>query len=291
MSKQSKGSLPAITDRRYESLVADLGRLLETARHSSARAVNASMTATYWDLGRRIIEFEQGGEKRAAYGEQVLERLAADLTARFGRGFSLRNLRSFRLFYLGWPIRQTASAESAPPSLRAPSMAFPLPWSHYVRLLSVKNSEARQFYETEALRGGWSERQLDRQIATLFYERTALSRDKVAMLKKGAKPQPEDRVDADGAVKDPLVLEFIESCANGPNKSEHPPMPKEHTFNGKELMASLQETWALAKGKLTLKTTKVPSPPSRNVPCEDFAHPPQDEGEHPCFRRISLRNR
>jgi predicted nuclease of restriction endonuclease-like (RecB) superfamily len=225
MSKPYKKPLHAVTDRRYESLVTDLGRLLEAARHSSARAVNAIMTATYWDLGRRIVEFEQGGEKRAAYGEQVLDRLAVDLTARFGRGFSLRNLRNFRLFYLGWPIRQTVSAEfdgpgqnairqttsaeSAPPSLRAPITAFPLPWSHYVRLLSVKHAEARRFYETEALRGGWSERQLDRQIATLFYERTALSRDKLAMLKKGAKPQAEDRVDAEGAVKDPLVLEFM----------------------------------------------------------------------------------
>ncbi len=88
-------------------------------------------------------------------------------------------------------------------------MVFPLPWSHYVRLLSVKNIEARRFYEAEALRGGWSERQLDRQISTLFYERTALSRDKVAMLSKGAKAWPEDRVSADEEVKDPLVLEFL----------------------------------------------------------------------------------
>jgi len=87
---------------------------------------------------------------------------------------------------------------------------FPLPWSHYVRLLSVKNEMARRFYEAEALRGGWSVRQLDRQIATIFYERTALSRDKAAMLTKGAKPRLEDRVDADEEVKDPLVLEFLD---------------------------------------------------------------------------------
>lgn len=159
MTKSSRKPLSAAPDRGYENLVADLGRLLEAARQSSARAVNALMTATYWDMGRRIVEFEQGGKKRAAYGEQVLERLAADLTARFGRGFSLRNLRNFRLFYLGWPIgqtrsaesgepgenaiRQTPSAEFASPERGAPDPAFPLPWSHYVRLLSVQNIEAR----------------------------------------------------------------------------------------------------------------------------------------------------
>ncbi len=86
---------------------------------------------------------------------------------------------------------------------------FRLPWSHYVRLMTVKEEAARRFYETEALRGGWSVRQLDRQIATVFYERTALSRDKSAMLTKGAKPRPEDRVSAEEEVKDPLVLEFL----------------------------------------------------------------------------------
>jgi len=87
--------------------------------------------------------------------------------------------------------------------------AFPLPWSHYVRLLSVKNEAARDFYHTEALRGGWSVRQLDRQIASQFYERTALSRDKATMLGKGVKARLEDAVSADEEVRDPLVLEFL----------------------------------------------------------------------------------
>ena len=84
-----------------------------------------------------------------------------------------------------------------------------MPWSRYVRLMTVKEEAARRFYETDALRGGWSVRQLDRQIATVFYERTALSRDKSAMLTKGAKARPEDRVSADEEVKDPIVLEFL----------------------------------------------------------------------------------
>jgi len=202
----------------YEGLVAELSRLLEEARRVSARAVNTVMTATYWEFGRRIVEFEQGGEKRAGYGEELVARLAVDLTARFGRGFGAVNLSQMKRFYLLWPthtILQTPSEKSSGEiiqtlSEKSPALArFPLPWSHYVRLMAVKEEAARRFYETEALRGGWSVRQLDRQIATVFYERTALSRDKSAMLTKGAKPRPEDRVSVEEEVKDPLVLEFL----------------------------------------------------------------------------------
>ena len=202
----------------YEGLVAELSRLLEDARRISARAVNTVMTATYWEFGRRIVEFEQGGEKRAGYGEELVAQLAVDLTARFGRGFGAVNLSQMKRFYLLWPthtILQTPSEKSSGEiiqtlSEKSPAQArFPLPWSHYVRLMAVKEEAARRFYETEALRGGWSVRQLDRQIATVFYERTALSRDKSAMLTKGAKPRPEDRVSVEEEVKDPLVLEFL----------------------------------------------------------------------------------
>lgn len=101
---------------------------------------------------------------------------------------------------------QTVSAKS---NVAAITARFPLPWSHYVRLLSVDNPQARSFYETESLRGGWSVRQLDRQISTLFYERTALSCDKAAMLKKGGQPKPDDIVTPEEEIKDPLMLEFL----------------------------------------------------------------------------------
>ncbi len=168
---------------------------------------------------RRIVEFEQGGRPRAEYGEALLERLSADLTARFGRGFSARNVSQMKAFYLAWPNSQTSSAESlddqilqtvsAEFSLAQVAARYPLPWSAYVRLLAVKGDHARRFYETEALRGGWSVRQLDRQINSRFYERTALSRDKAAMLRKGAQTRPEDTVAAEEEVKDPYVLEFL----------------------------------------------------------------------------------
>jgi predicted nuclease of restriction endonuclease-like (RecB) superfamily len=95
------------------------------------------------------------------------------------------------------------------PSLNATARLFPLPWSHYVRLLKVEKPEARRFYETEALRGGWSVRQLDRQISTLFYERTLASRNKGTMLKKGTSPRAGESLTPKEEIKDPLVLEFL----------------------------------------------------------------------------------
>ncbi len=195
----------------YNAVLSDVVRLLEAARRTSARVVNTVMTTTYWGVGRRIVETEQAGRGRAKYGEALLERLSRDLTARFGRGFSVDNLEMMRLFYLTYPvagqISETASRKSEQEQLRA---QFPLPWSHYVTLMRrARSPEARAFYEAEALRGGWSVRQLERQINSQFYERTALSRDKAAMLRKGGKALPEDLVTPEEEIKDPYVLEFL----------------------------------------------------------------------------------
>jgi predicted nuclease of restriction endonuclease-like (RecB) superfamily len=211
----------------YDAVLADVVGLVETARHASARTVNALITATYWRIGRRIVEQEQHGAKRAGYGEELIVRLSGDLQSRFGRGFGRANLFQMRAFYLAYrEILQSASGELGPTALSAKvqtasglfagqegmaaiATRFPLPWSHYVRLLAVRNSEARRFYETEALRGGWTIRQLDRQIGTQFYERTALSRNKSAMLRRGQVPQPGDAVTPEDEIKDPYVLEFL----------------------------------------------------------------------------------
>jgi predicted nuclease of restriction endonuclease-like (RecB) superfamily len=217
---------PVLLDKAYPEFISQLVGLLEQARRNSARSVNALMTATYWEIGRRIVQQEQRGQKRAQYGNALLHRLAGDLTARFGKGFSERNLLAMREFFLAWSIPQTVSAESSEPGrtgdteenpqtasaksagLPRPS-PFPLPWSHYVRLLSVNDRQARDFYEAEALRGGWSVRQLDRQIATQFFERTQLSRNKAALIRRG---QPADSVESltpEEEIKDPFVLEFL----------------------------------------------------------------------------------
>ena len=189
----------------YRAVLSSVVELLEGARRAAARSVNHLMTTIYWEIGGRIVESEQSGERRAAYGKALLKRLSDDLTTRFGRGFSERNLEQMRLFYLGWQIPQTPSAKSR----AAATARFSLPWSHYVRLLGVKNPEARAFYEAEALRGGWSVRQLDRQINSQFYERTALSRNKAAMLRKGTTPRLEDALTPEEEIKDPFVLEFL----------------------------------------------------------------------------------
>ncbi len=207
-------------DAQYQSIFDDVSSIIDAARRSAARSVNAVMAAAYWMIGQHIVEFEQGGKERAEYGTALAERLAVDLTERFGRGFSVRNVWQMKAFYLAWSIPQTVSAESessensqtasVESSLVTIASRFPLPWSAYVRLLSVKNINAREFYETEALRGGWSIRQLDRQISSQFYERTALSKNKAAMLTKGQKAQPEDRVLPEEEIKDPFVLEFLD---------------------------------------------------------------------------------
>lgn len=178
----------------YKDIHSTIVELLETARFNAARSVNAIMTATYWEIGRHIVEFEQGGMGRAEYGDMLIERLAVDLTAQYKRGFTKTNLWNMRAFYLAWPvgeILQTPSGESKRKGKTTgrtivSANRFPLPWSAYVRLLVVKDPLARAFYETEAMRGGWSVRQLDRQISSLFYERTALSNNKVGMLEKNS---------------------------------------------------------------------------------------------------------
>jgi predicted nuclease of restriction endonuclease-like (RecB) superfamily len=224
MAKRSKKAVPSksLQPAGYDAILDAISDLLEASRRASARTVNAVMTLTYWEVGRRIVEFEQAGEARAEYGTELLKRLSADLTERFGRGFSRANLEYMRRFYETWPISQTPSGKLArdavalvadqksqtPSGISGP--AFPLPWSHYIRLLSVKNQHARQFYEQEAVRGGWSIRQLDRQINSQFYERTVLSKKKAAMLTKGQQTRPKDLVSPEQEIKDPYVLEFLD---------------------------------------------------------------------------------
>jgi len=218
----------------YPTLLTGIGALLEESRRSVVRAANCFMTATYWEIGRRIVEFEQGGKKRAEYGDELLKHLGADLSERFGRGFSKQNLERMRRFYLtlgpDW-IASTLSRQLLKPSgsdhrqnadssilstvsrqftLSQIASALPLPWSHYTMLIMRTSSpEALDFYHSEALRGGWSVRQLDRQIGSLFYERTLLSKNKASMLQKGSKSQPGDALTVDEALRDPFVLEFL----------------------------------------------------------------------------------
>jgi predicted nuclease of restriction endonuclease-like (RecB) superfamily len=224
-----------VVKKKYNLLISDISSLLESARRTSVRAINAILTATYWEIGRRIVEYEyQGMERVEYYGDRLIDKLAEDLTKQFGRGFSRSNVFMMKSFFLSYKdiiqtvsgqslmnenIVQTPSGKSRIPKIsQTPSAQsflvelsnrFALPWSHYVRLLSVKDERARKFYESEALRNGWSVRQLDRQIATQFYERTLLSKNKSALLKKGEKANVDDLVIAEQEIKDPYILEFL----------------------------------------------------------------------------------
>jgi len=238
----NKGFTHLQLHRQYGRLLADVSGLLEQARRTAVRSVNAVLTSVYWQIGQRIAEHEQGGKQRAKYGRELLVRLGEDLTKRYGRGFSWRNLYQMRLFYQGWEILQTPSAkfearvicsmlssELSPPKFQTPSGesaiaqtpsarlasmlppgTFPLSWSHYVRLMSVDKPQARAFYESEAIRGGWSVRQPDRQISTQFYERTAHSKKPAAMMARGQVARLEDAMSLQDEVRDPYLLEFLD---------------------------------------------------------------------------------
>jgi predicted nuclease of restriction endonuclease-like (RecB) superfamily len=172
--------------------------LLLAARVQVRQTVNTAMVQTYWHIGRMIVEDEQGGQKRAAYGKQVLPELAKRLSEEFGSGFSVQSLWKYRQFYQCFPILSALRRE--------------LTWTHYKSLLRIESLAARDWYAKEAVEQGWSVRALDRQISTLYYERLLSSQDKAkAQLKdeaahhiaKDAAPDPRD------FICDPYVLEFL----------------------------------------------------------------------------------
>jgi predicted nuclease of restriction endonuclease-like (RecB) superfamily len=172
--------------------------LLLAARVQVRQTVNTAMVQTYWHIGRMIVEDEQGGQKRAAYGKQVLPELAKRLSEEFGSGFSVQSLWKYRQFYQCFPILSALRRE--------------LTWTHYKSLLRIESLAAREWYAKEAVEQGWSVRALDRQISTLYYERLLSSQDKAkAQLKdeaahhiaKDAAPDPRD------FIRDPYVLEFL----------------------------------------------------------------------------------
>lgn len=197
----------------------EVGAILALARQQAYQAVSSVMVAAYWQIGKRIVEEEQQGEKRADYGKHLLEELSQHLTQEFGRGFSVRNLEYMRQFYLTYggrgdgAISQTVSAELAIIPTEAdrketvPSGLFRLSWSHYVFLMAIKDEAERNFYEVESAQQQWSLRELKRQFNSSLFERLALSRDKAGVFKLAQEGQivtkPRD------IIRDPYVLEFL----------------------------------------------------------------------------------
>ncbi|MDR1329766.1 MAG: PDDEXK nuclease domain-containing protein [Oscillospiraceae bacterium] len=173
--------------------------LIQQARRSLERSVNTAMTVTYYEIGRRIIEKEQQGEKRAQYGKRILQGLSDYLTANIGRGYSAENLRLMRKFYLTY-----ISDEISKSSILKfnPNIS----WTHYIQLMRIENEDERRFYELEIAGNSWSVKEFQRQFDTSLYERLALSRDKNKVRELSEKGQiiesPQD------LFKDPYVLEF-----------------------------------------------------------------------------------
>ena len=148
-------------------LLGSLRQLIAESRQQVLRAVDVVQVQTYWHIGQHIVEFEQGGAQRAAYGRGLLTLLGQTLTAEFGRGFEERNLRNMRAFYAAFPNWNALRSE--------------LSWTHYRLLLRVDSPEARQWYVKEAATQNWSTRALERQIGSLYYDRLLLSQDKSAV--------------------------------------------------------------------------------------------------------------
>ena len=167
------------------------------ARQQIYSSVNASMLAVYWNTGKEIYT-ACGENDRAAYGKQILQYISEKLTAEFGKGFSIRNLRNMRQFYLTFPDFQSLHSQ--------------LSWSHYLLLMNITDAKIRIFYLNEAVSEGWSVRQLERQINTMFYQRLLASRDKESVSKEIQKTSP--KAEYENIIRDPYVLEFLDLPPN-----------------------------------------------------------------------------
>ncbi|MBW8325023.1 MAG: PDDEXK nuclease domain-containing protein [Prolixibacteraceae bacterium] len=182
-----------IQENKYQSLIEQIGGLLQSGRQKAIQSVNTILVQTYWQIGRYIVEFEQHGNERAEYGSQLFERLSKDLTTAYGKGFGRSNLLYMRKLYLSFQISGTLSHK--------------LTWSHYYEILKADSELEIGFYSKQCENENWSVRELKRQMKSSLFERIALSKDKDGVLKLSKKGHvveaPED------LLKDPFVLEFL----------------------------------------------------------------------------------
>lgn len=178
-----------------KNYISEIRQILQSARQRSYQAVNAEMVMAYWQIGKRIVEEEQQGEERAAYGEGLIKELSKALTGEFGKGFSIANLENFRKFY------STFSENEKPYALRRE-----LSWTHYRLIMRVENPVAIQFYVKECAEQNWSTRQLERNIKTHFHQRTLSSKSPPTCDLAPSGKLLENIV---GFIRDPYVFEFL----------------------------------------------------------------------------------
>lgn len=210
-----------------DTLLGDIAEVVDAARSMVARRTNALMTAAYWAVGRRIVEEESRAAMPPVPDEALHARLAAGLTARFGRAYDAAALRTMRSFYLGHrtPGWKPGEGHAPPEWLLDPSHpskplsyleelavvaeAFPLPWSHYVRLLELADRGERAFYEAEALRQGWSIEELSEQLSRQLYEHHLARTDPEGVVRAGRRPLPRERAARAEALRDPYLRAFL----------------------------------------------------------------------------------
>ena len=193
-----------------QSFLENVSEVLAQARKNAKTAVNLAMVYAYYEIGRMIVEEEQHGQNRAAYGKQILQELSKYLNEKYGKGFSTTNLRQMRNFYMIYSqdrIQQTLSAEFENLPAVSTGRKFYLSWSHYLKLMRIDNIDERHFYEIESVKNDWSLTELKRQYDSSLYERIVLSTDKDKVYRLALEGQKVET--AKDAVKDPYVLEFL----------------------------------------------------------------------------------
>ncbi len=188
-------------DKQYTDLLAQVGNLLQHARTQVAQQVNTVLVNTYWQIGQYIVEYEQNGQEKSVYGSKLIDKLSADLTAQFGKGFSRSNLIYMRKFYLTFPNWWDSVPQISE------TVSHQLSWGHYFEILKADDPLEISFYCKQCAKDKWSVRELKRQMKSMLFHRLALSKDKEGVLRlanEGIEVQkPED------IIRDPYVLEFV----------------------------------------------------------------------------------
>ncbi|TAG55943.1 MAG: DUF1016 domain-containing protein [Cytophagales bacterium] len=216
-------------------------QILSQARQKSYQAINTAMVEAYWNIGKTIVLEEQNGKERADYGKSIIKTISVALSAEFGKGFSERNLRNFRQFYLSFPeteIWQTVSAK--------------LNWSHYQLIMTVNNKDAQKYYLKEASEQMWSVRTLDRNISTLYYQRLLSSQVKEPVVDEMLEKTKTFQQDAFEFIKNPAVLEFL----NLPNNQSYtePELEKALISNLQKFILELGKGFAFVERQQLIKT-------------------------------------
>lgn len=208
---------------KLEDYIVEIRQILTQARQKAYAAVNTAMVEAYWLVGQRIVDEEQNGSERAAYGKEIIKNLSEELTQSIGKGYSERSLREFRQFYQTFPelltidqaasgqtqenIQRTAFAISVNPIWRTPFAK--LHWSHYQRVLRISDAQARKYYLTEAANQNWSISTLDRNISTQYYQRLISSQKKELVQTEMQEKTEGLSQNPDDFIRNPAVLEFL----------------------------------------------------------------------------------